>query len=493
MDNNWIKNEFDLVSLGDERLNKRLKQIVQRVSESPESTINHACNDWAETKAAYRFFSNDTIDYKKILEGHIQSTKARCLKNSAVLVIQDTTYFNYTSHPKTKGLCALSRNRGKHKEKVETLGLLMHSSLAISTDGEPLGLLDQKIYSRPLISEEKKKIKLSSHNTSLPIEEKESFRWLELLRSNHKLNFPSTSKIITICDREADIYELFKLSNDIEMPVLVRAGQNRKVNKTSTHSEKTGEQLWTFIHKQPVIGRIQIKVPEKDNTPERIATLSIRFNNFMMNPPKSKTAGDSSFKLYAIHLVEEHSPKNIEPIEWLLLTNLTVENFEDALEKIKWYCLRWRIEIFHKVLKSGIKVEDCRLSTSARLIRYLAISSVIAWRILWLTLIARTKPDMNCNIFLSETEWKILFIKNFKKSKIPNITPNIKECVIWIAKLGGFLARKNDENPGTTHIWRGLKKFCDILEGGALAKVMGNIKVSRQRSYFWLYVSRPQT
>ena len=181
MNQNWTKEEFNLTALGDQRLNQRLVQLAERFSKSPESPINQACQNWAETKAAYRFFKNDTFSYQEILEGHIQTTKQRCKEYSTILAIQDTSYFNYSSHPKTKGLCPLSRKEGKNVKELLTLGLIMHSSLALSTDGLPLGILDQKIYSREPLTKEKKIIKQKSHNNALPIEEKESIRWLESL------------------------------------------------------------------------------------------------------------------------------------------------------------------------------------------------------------------------------------------------------------------------------------------------------------------------
>ena len=152
------------------------------------------------------------------------------------------------------------------------------------------------------------------------------------------------------------------------------------------------------------------------------------------------------------------------------LTNIPIQNIDQALEKIEWYCLRWRIETWHKIIKSGLKVEDCRLSTSERLIRYLAVMSIVAWRIFWITLVARVSPNVPCYLFLNDIEWKILFSKLNHGKNIPGHPPTVKQSVIWIAQLGGFLSRKGDNEPGITYIWRGLNKFSAILEGVELAK-----------------------
>ncbi len=156
-------------------------------------------------------------------------------------------------------------------------------------------------------------------------------------------------------------------------------------------------------------------------------------------------------------------------MNWILLTNININNFEEAVEKIQWYCLRWRIEVFHKILKSGLKVEECRLQTADRLIRFLTIMSIIAWRIFFITLVARTNPNLSYTVILTDDEWKVLYTKMLKTKDYPEIPPPIREIVRWIAKLGGFLARKNDLEPGPIALWKGWKRLFDLAEGWRLA------------------------
>jgi hypothetical protein len=183
MEASWTNNEFFSADLGDERLNKRLSIMVERFAQSPTSPINHACDDWAETKAAYRFFRNEKIAYKEITRSHIAATKERCRDYSTVLAIQDTTYCNYSQHPQTKGLCPLSRNKGKHHDDIVTLGLVIHSTFVVGTDGLPLGIVDQKIYSRPQPPEEMDTKKRRALKDRLPTEDKDSYRWVESLEN----------------------------------------------------------------------------------------------------------------------------------------------------------------------------------------------------------------------------------------------------------------------------------------------------------------------
>ena len=174
-------------------------------------------------------------------------------------------------------------------------------------------------------------------------------------------------------------------------------------------------------------------------------------------------------KIYAVYAVEKNAPKGEEPLEWLLFTDIPVNTFDEAIEKVEWYCFRWRIEVFHKILKSGLNVEKCRLGTADRLARYLTVMSIIAWRIFWITLLGQADPNLPCSVILERQEWKVLYSKFRRTKRYPKTPPTIREVVRWIAQLGGFLARKGDGEPGTITLWRGWKRLCDLSEGWALA------------------------
>lgn len=479
MNKSWSENEFISADLGDERLKKRLSIISERFANSPLSPINNACGDWAETKAAYRFFSNEKINYRKITQSHIVSTRERCKDYPTVLAIQDTSFCNYSHHPKTKGLSLISRFKGK-REDVATMGLIMHSTLVVGTDGLPLGIADQKIYSR-LQPEIKLDLKArKARKNRLSTEQKESYRWIESLENTCTTFEDTKCNVVTICDREADMYDMYLRAKQLNTSFVVRGIHNRTVNKTSRHSQDTGVKLWELLKKQQCKTTIRIQIPQNKNIPQRSATCKVKFCQFVMNIPIKYREGEhlktpENLNLHAVYVLETNCPENVEPVEWMLITNIPVLNPDQAIEKIAWYCLRWRIETWHKVLKSGLKIEECRLSKSERLIRYLAVMSIVAWRIFWVTLIARVSPDASVSLFLSETEWKLLAAKFSKSGKHKLQKPTLEQAIRWIAQLGGFLARKNDKQPGITHIWRGLKKFAAMLEGAELAnELVGN-------------------
>lgn len=290
---NWAKKEFEDIDLCDKRLNGRLVKIAGQLISSTESPINKACGNWGETKAAYRFFQNDNIDYKEIIRHHSKNTKNRDEEENIILAIQDTTYYNYTSHPKTEGLGLLSRFTGKHKKDILTRGLSMHTTLAVNTDGLPLGLLDQKITARQVLPKEKVAIKKRTHNIALPIQEKESIRWLDSMRASVSVFNGQNKKVVTVADREADIYDLFLLAEELKTYYLIRASHDRKINKSAIHSDISGERLWDYMDRQKIEGKILIDVPSKENQPKRVAECNVKVGKISVLPPRS-FKGDKS-------------------------------------------------------------------------------------------------------------------------------------------------------------------------------------------------------
>jgi len=473
----WATEEFVDVSLGDKRLDARLVKLCDRFSDAPESPINQACRDWAETKAAYRFFQNENVDIAEILGAHRCKTAKRAKNHKMVLAVQDTSYFVYTSHQKTEGLGKMSLKKGKNVKKIYSNGLLVHTCLAVTTEGLPLGLLDQKIFSRKLRSHRRRRCKGRNPHDYLPVEEKESYRWLEALAKTKEVM--GDTEIITVCDREADFYDFFKFSCQIGTAVLVRANVDRTIDRNSRYAEKGVVKLWERMCQHPEAGSFTINIPKKSRTKHskervaRTATVTVRFGAFHFNPPRNNVKHNQEnlpdIEMNAIYIMETNAPHGEEPVEWMLLTNVPVRSFDEACEKVLWYCLRWRIEMYFKVLKSGFQVEACRLGHAERLARYLTVMSIVAWRLFMITLIARTNPAVSCSTLLADYEWKVLFLKVHKNKTPPEKPPPIGDVVIWVAKLGGYLARKNDGPPGTIALWRGWKRLANLTEGWNLA------------------------
>jgi hypothetical protein len=411
----------------------------------PQAPINQASADWQDTKAAYAFFANPQALSAEILLPHQQRTLERMAAHPLVLLVQDTTFLNYTHHPATSGLGPIGGGQR---------GLVMHSTLALTPQGLPLGLLDQPIWTRPEPTPATKRIK------QRPIADKESHKWLTALRETVSLT-PSEIRLLTVADREADIFEFLAEAEDLHVEYVIRAAQERGL-------KGEGELLWAHMAKQQLVGSVTVEVPRRGNKPARNAELSVRLAHLTLQPPQ-RSADDPGvwlepLEVWALWLHEERPPEGVEALDWLLLTNVAIESWQDATERIGWYCLRPQTLSWHKILKSGCTVEDCRLESAERLKPYLTLMSIIAWRLFWLTHINRQMPEASCTIILAEHEWKALYTAIHRRADLPATPPTVRQAVRWIAQLGGFLGRKGDGEPGITTIWRGWSRLADMAD-----------------------------
>jgi len=445
------KKEFSTVDIGDKRLNKRLIKLTGDLSRQLSAPINQADSDWAAAKAAYNLFDNEKVEVGKIYEPHINNTIVRMRNYEKVLAIQDTTTFNYETHEAVKGL--------GHIGNGETRGFMQHNTLIVTPDGLPLGVLDQRTWTRA--KKEKKKYKKPEN-----IEEKESFKWLEALTKTVKRT-PKDTEVITVCDREADIFEFFVAAEKQEAKVLVRLKFDRAIDDSK-------KSIKMHLNEQPAVGEYELHVPRKKGEyPSRKTKVEVRYTSMQLEVPKRirSHVENIAIEMNAIHVKEIDVPEGLKPIEWFLLTNDVVDSVDDALEKIMWYKTRWMVEIYHKVQKSCCKIEDCRLETIERLKRFIALKSIIAWRVLWVTYFNRVEPDAPAEKLLSRLEIDVLQAKTNKDRKRGTAAKKIKKVrhvVRAIASLGGYLGRASDKDPGIIAISRGLERLHDLTDGAEL-------------------------
>ncbi len=446
LEKDWCKEEFKMVDFNDKRIDKRFLKVSEQLSDNPAASINQACGPWADTKGAYRLFANEKVTSDVILKAHQEPTIERIKSETLVLVLHDTSYIDFTNHKSKKGIGLIGSSILK--------GLLMHNSLVTTSSGLPLGLIEQNIWAREKEKGHSKKRK------RIPIEEKESTKWLINLENSEKLR-PSGTRFIHICDREADIYELFLKVKELKSEILIRAAQNRKLSNEADF-------LWSYIEKEEVEFKLEIEVPPNKKQKKRKAILEIRYKTITLSPPvnlpKKEKERMENIEIDALLAGEIDAPKDVEPLEWMLLTNVSVRNNKDALERLNWYKSRWNIEVYHKVIKSGCAIENCRLKDAERLIPYITLCSIIAWRLFWMTMINRETPDGPCTLVLEEHEWKALYTKIHSTKRLPEKLPTVREVIRWMAQLGGFLGRKGDKEPGITVIWRGWQRLQDIAD-----------------------------
>jgi Transposase DNA-binding/Transposase DDE domain len=465
----WLDDEVEACSFADVRLGKRFRTLLERLSRAIGETIPMACQDWAGTKAAYRFFSNERVSEQEILSGHFQATRDRFRATEGwVLVLHDTTEFSFQREDPSAIGITYKVNSGKDpagRFRMHTVcGLLMHSSLVLTTQGLPLGLAAVKFWTRKEFKGTnalKKKI----NPTRVPIEAKESIRWLENLKQATAL-LKEPERCVHIGDREGDIYELFCVAQEAGTHFLVRTCVDRLAEDgTRTISQEMREVPLKGLH------RIEVR-DQQGNRSE--ATLEIRYHRLQVLPPIGKQKRYPELMLTVIYAQERGTPKDRKAIDWKLLTNLPVGSRAEAIQKLAWYASRWKVETYHKILKSGCRAEESRLRTADRLVNLLAVFCILSWRLFWMTMLNRSDSGMPAGHVFSEAERQLL------DHLVPDRPVDrarkrpLSFYITKLARLGGYLARADDPPPGNRVMWRGLSRLTDIELGFNAAKIVGN-------------------
>lgn len=456
----WVDREVADCEFKDERLGKRFRSLLDQLSSSPGDSIPLVCQDWANTKAAYRFLDNDRVSETEILGGHFQATRDRVSAiDGPILVMHDTTEFTY----KREDIEAIGKTRiniaGAYRDGtpryLTACGILMHSSLAVTADGLPLGLAAIKFWSRKKFKGAnalKKKI----NPTRVPIEEKESIRWLDNLKQSTTL-LGDAARCVHIGDRESDIYELFCTAHDAGTQFLLRTCVDRLAGDG-------GHTIATEMAEVDCKGLHRIEVRDRrGNISEAI--LELKFRRIRVLPPIGKQSRYPELELTVLHATERGKPRGRDPIDWKLITNLPVISRAQAIEKLQWYALRWRIEVFHKILKSGCQAEQSKLRTAERIVNLLATFCIMSWRIFWLTMINRSTKNAKASLAFTSLETDIL--KRLVPERQPPSPrpPSLQSCLTQLARLGGYLNRAGDPPPGNIVIWRGMSRLTDIEIG----------------------------
>jgi hypothetical protein len=431
---------------GDLRLDKRLDRLTEQLSAIPASNLPQALTDWASLKGGYRFVNNENVTHEGIIELERQATAQRvgAASGEIVLAVQDTTAFNFAQRA-VEGIGVLEDNR--------TPGFFAHSTLAVSEQGVPLGVLGQQVWSRAPNHN-----RVRNAHQSKPLTDKESFKWLASLH-----HLPTRAKrIVTVGDREADIYELFQDSRNRAIDFVVRAVRNRRVEDAPLLRDRLGE--------ISPAAQYTLTVQRQRNQAERQATVELRYTTVTLLPPKNRSKRTAVMPLepLAVQVVEvreiEPPAEVSDPVHWILLTSLPVNQLDDAYRIVHFYTFRWLVERFHYVLKSGgCHFEHSQLRTVDALHRLLGVCSRVAWRLLWLTYQARQTPQALCTVALSDPEWQALtaFV-NRSRTPAPQ-PPSLQDAVRAIARLGGFIGRQSDGDPGVKTLWRGWQRLQDIV------------------------------
>jgi hypothetical protein len=430
------------------RLEERFVRTMETLTKQPAASIWEASENRAEAKAIYRMLGNEGLDREEIIRAHREATIRRMAGHGGtILVVQDTTGVNYNRHVKTEGIGYISEN---------TLGINIHSCLAVTADGLVLGVLGQSGYNR---SEPKGGPASHAGKRARPVEEKESFRWLETLEKS-TADIPAGIRVITVCDREGDMYELFAKALSLGEALLIRIVQNRITAENKCILDE--------IRKRRCQGRVGASIPgdSRSGIPGREAVLQIRYAPFevkrpyILNPVKTLPG---TVAMNVIYVKEERPPKGKAPIEWFLATTEPVASPEEAYEYVGYYIQRWKTERFHYVLKSGCAIEKLQERSIDKTAALIMMYSVIAVMILNLTYAGRLTPGLPCSLLLGPDEWKLLYCVANKTKKEPKKPYSIKEAVEYLGRLGGPKRAPGDGPPGVKTVWIGLMKLCILL------------------------------
>lgn len=445
----WAEHEFGGARLGDRRLSRRLVDSARRQGEQPMRAFTAvAREDWPAVKGYYRLIdqpADSEVTPAHILQPHRERTRRRMQAQSTVLCLQDGTDVNFTTHPQTRGLGVI----GGNQTGAQSRGLHLHSTLAVNPDGLPLGVL-RTHFEAP---EPKGQGAAST-------EPKKSGRWIEGLRDCVTLaeTLPTT-RLISVLDREADFYELFaEQQRTPQVELVVRARYDRRL------PDEPGRLFDTVRATQPC-ARLALDVTRQSarvksskrqariGRQARTAQLTLRYRRVGIVQNPRRPHAQTRLPVTVVHAVEHAPPSGEKPIEWFVLTTLAVDSAEQAAEILRWYGLRWRIEDWHRVLKSGCKIDELGHHSAERLERAIAIRMVIAWRVMLMTLLGREAPELPPELLFSDLELRVL--GDFAQSRGRSRPMQLGEAVRLVAILGGYLNRNNDPPPGHQLMWHG--------------------------------------
>ena len=446
-----IGDELLGINLGDQRLNKRSKLLIEALAAKPQASVNGACDGWSDTLAAYRFFDNPSVTPEAILRPHLEATKKRMREQPVVLILQDTTELDFTKHPPKDAECLNKPNR---------FGLYDHTHLAVTPHGLPLGVVGTEQYARTAES-----LGHTDDRSTLPIAEKESMRWLKGYRLASELakECPGT-QIVSVADREADIYDIFveaQQQEGVKAEFVIRSRVDRCVPE---RDEASGPHAYRKVRAEvaatELLGTKTIALSQTPKRAAREANLEIRVLTVTVKPPHERSHLPA-VTLNVVLVEEVGGPNDGTDVSWLLITSLPIGTYSEVVLVLDYYVARWTIEVYFRTFKTGCGVEEIQLETTARLQNCVAFYKIIAWRIVYLTFLNRTSPELPCEVLFAECEWKSVW-RVVTKQPLPTQPPLLADFMRLVARLGGYNNRATEGPAGAECIWNGVRRMLDF-------------------------------
>jgi hypothetical protein len=453
----WAAKIASYANLPDQRLDARLATTLATLAAKPASSIPQAAGAWQKAKPIYRFFENERVSVAGLLQPIAAATAHGAADQTVLYLIQDSTSLNYSHLTQTTGL-------GPVNDSSSARGLHLHSTIALRSDGIPLGLLDQFWWVRPVGKRTAKARKRRR------LEHKESYKWLRSIQAcqavlERCLPAEQRPRLVHVMDREGDVHEVLQTISASDDNAVIRCVQDRKVDSPCGYAHAA-------VRAAPLLGTTTMEVPRKHQQPQRQATIEIRATTLTIIPNRSKHPNRQPVVWTLLEVWEPQPPAGCEPLHWLLWTREPVPTLAQAWTVITIYTYRWRIEEFHLVLKSGCHAEKLELETAVRLAKAVTLYSAIAVRIVALRDLAKREPQLPCTVVLHKDEWRALW-SHIQGKPCPATTPapTIQQAVLWIGRLGGHLGRKGDGMPGVRTLWRGMRDLALLVAGYRAARL----------------------
>ena len=457
-----LKDEVCGADFGDKRLNKRLAKVVEELGNKPNMSVPAATHGRAEMEAAYRFFDNDKVTPEKILQPHIDATRERISQTDVALLVQDTTELDLTRPTQQVAGVGPIECDSRH-------GAFFHPLVAFDAYGVPLGVAWQKNWAREKIERKLTQKERRSRRRKIPIEEKESIRWVEGIRSAREVAdaCPQTT-CVCIADSEADIYEMFsetRTTTDGQFHLLIRACQERSLVDGSGNWLQTVRAVPCRYKCSVNVSGRKPKVTSdtrkrRDYRVARIAEVEVRATTVTLRPPRRHDRKLPEVTINVVLVEETDPPEGDTPVQWLLVTSLPIAELEQVRRIVSYYCIRWQIEIYFRTIKSGCRIESRQFEKLCRLLNCLSVYSIVAWKIMYLCRLGRECPDLNCEVVFESSEWKSVFV-TVRNEEPPSTPPTLNQMIRMIANLGGYVDRKSTQ-PGPQTLWYGLQRVHDL-------------------------------
>lgn len=447
----WAKDTFGKTSLGDPRRTSRLVKLAQTLADNPGKSLMTITESPADMEGAYRFIRNDNVDAEAIAEAGFCATRLRAEQHGTVLALEDTTTISF-SHK------TLRNQLGHVNQGDRCRGMLAHSVLLFAPqEKEVIGLIAQSRWTRDIATRGKR-----ARHATTPYTEKEGYKWESASTAMSSRLGDKMSDVISVCDREADIYEYLHYKLSTTQRFIVRSMQSR-------HIEEGENKLYDYASKLESAGIKEVDIAQKGGRAARTATLDIVYAPVTLKVPANK-CGDA-LPLYYVGCIERNTDSE-QRLCWHLLTSEPITCKEHALTVISYYEKRWLVEEYHKAWKSdGTDIEASRLQSKENAERLITINAFIATRILQLKFANDQPDDISCEQALSPKAWKLLWLKRTKKP-LPTTPPTMKWVYHELARLGGWKDTKRTGKASIKVIWQGWFKLQTILEGYDMAKAL---------------------